>query len=86
MPTAVDTFLSNFITPPPGSSTKDIKHRITQWIEIANNPRLGIADPTPAAIAQRRRKARQNARRLALRYPAIADQLMREQVKSQEER
>lgn len=86
MNTAIDTFLNNFLTPPPGSSPKDIKDRLLHWIEIANHPEVGTADPTPHTIAQRRRKARQNVRRLALRHPAVADQLMleRSQMNSQE--
>lgn len=71
----VDAFLSRHLLPPPGKTTDDVKARILQWIAIANDPALATQDHSPKKIADLRRKARQNVRRLVQKHPDAAAQI-----------
>lgn len=69
----VHSLISKFLAPTPGRSPDKIKSLILRWIAVANDPAT-IAPPNASAkdIAELRRKARQNVRRLATKYPAVA--------------
>jgi len=69
--TRVDEFLSRHLKPAPGRSAQDVRDRILHWIEIANNPSIVSTNN----IAETRRKARQNIRRLVERHPEVANQI-----------
>ena len=73
----IDAFMAQFL----GSDTcisKDPKERILHWVEVARHPEDHTTDKSPHAIAAIRKNARQNVRRLAVRNPKIAAQLMEE--------
>lgn len=71
----VDAFLSRHVLPPPGKTAEDVKARILRWIDIANDPTLATQDHSPQNIADLRRKARQNVRRLVQKHPDAAAQI-----------
>ena len=73
--TDVDVFLSRHVSPAPGRATHDAKERILHWIAVANNPAIIAANTNPETIAEVRRKARQNIRRLVKRHPQAAAQI-----------
>lgn len=74
---AVRQLIDTFLIPTSGRSPQTIKSRILRWIEIANNPSQA-APPNANArdIANLRRKARQNARRLAGAHPEVAAEIL----------
>ena len=80
----VEDFLRAFIAPPNGSTPRDTRAKLEYWIEAATHPEQHTKDNDTSryAVAAVRRKARQNARRLAERHPDIAQQLMRERQQS----
>jgi len=80
---ATHEFVRTFFQAPNGSSPDDIRERILYWIERAAHPEQFVPQDTPAnslseVTAHIRRRARQNALRLAGRHPEVRDQLIRE--------
>jgi len=76
--TVVQQLISKYLAPPPGKSFAKQKERIVHWLQVANNPSL-YAPPNASAanVADLRRKARQNVRRLAEKYPEVAADVMK---------
>jgi len=70
--TEADVFLSLHIIPPPGRTSFDAKQRIVTWVKIANNPSLKAPNADAKTLANVRRKAVQNVRRLVARHPEAA--------------
>jgi hypothetical protein len=70
--TEVDRFLARHLNPAPGRTTHSSKERILHWLEVANTPAAYALDPSAKSIANMRRKARQNVRRLVERHPDAA--------------
>jgi hypothetical protein len=79
---SLDTFLQAFLKPPTGTSPEDIVARLRHYIDVANNPSQYSDDHSTDALRAKRRSARQNLRRIALKYPHIAAQLLREYKKA----
>jgi hypothetical protein len=71
---AVDRFISKYLNPPPGKTPRDIKTRLQHWISVANNPSQLISGSDACELANVRRKARQNVRRLLQQHPELAEQ------------
>lgn len=71
-------FLSRVLRRTPSNSPEAIKERLKFWIERANDPQIYSTEKTRLAIADVRRKARQNVRRLATRHSEVAAQLATE--------
>jgi len=76
----VDVFLIRHVRPAPGRTAEDAKDRILHWIEVANNPAAAIPTADSKIIADVRRKARQNVRRLVKKHPDIAAQINQAEV------
>ena len=76
--TETQALLSHFITPPKGTSPAAIKDRILHWLDVSTNPQNHIMDSSAYAVAARRKTARQNLRKLILKYPSLAAELKRE--------
>jgi hypothetical protein len=76
---SVDTFLRAFLSPPSGSTPQDIINKIRHYIDVANNPAQYSSDTSIPALRAKRRNARQSLRRLVLKHPEIAAQIMHEQ-------
>ena len=74
----IDHFLNKFLKPPAGATPEAIKEKLRYWIDVANSPEKYTDDRTPYALGALRRNARQNARRIALRNPRVAEQLASE--------
>lgn len=75
----IDQLLKGFLkTPPRRNGPEQVKTRLLQHIQIANNPEQYCTDESQPALAKRRRNAIQGIRRLAERYPDIAAQLLKE--------
>lgn len=74
----VEQFFSKFLSSPKGNSPQDIEARVRHWIDAANHPEQYTQDKSPYAVAARRKSARQNLRKLLVRHPHIAGQIMRE--------
>ena len=70
-----DLFLQKHLNPPPGKPAPDVTERILHWLAVANNPNIVAPATSAANIANVRRKARQNLRRLVLRHPEVAAQV-----------
>ncbi len=68
----VTEFLARHVKPSPGKTAEGVKDRIERWLQIANDPSTVTTDTTPKAIANIRRKARQNISRLVQRHPHVA--------------
>ncbi len=75
----VQELINKFLTPSKGHSPEAITERLMHWVERANHPEKYSQDISPFAIADLRRKARQNARRIILRHPDVAAKLVSEQ-------
>lgn len=73
---AVRQFIRTFLLPTSGRSPQSIKSRIIRWIEIANNPSQGSSNASAKEIAELRRRARQNVRRLAKAHPQVAAEIL----------
>jgi hypothetical protein len=71
----IDRFIGR---PPEGNSPEDIKARLLKWRDVYSTPEKFTTDTHPQALKAARRNARQNIRRLALRHPELAAQLMQE--------
>jgi hypothetical protein len=80
MQQSVQDLIDKFLTPPKGNSPEAIRAKLLYWVERANHPEKHSQDNSKFAIADVRRKARQNARRIITRYPEVAFQLAKEQV------
>jgi hypothetical protein len=83
MQQSTDEFIRLFLNPPPGKSPADIHERLWHWINVANRPELKLPSDTKPedekrVLADLRRKALQNVRRTAAKYPEIAKQLIQE--------
>lgn len=78
-PQAVTDFLRRFLKPPIEKTPQAIKDKLLHWVEVANNPQDYAHDSSDArSVANLRRKARQNIRRIAIRHPEIASLMVRE--------
>ncbi|HKV92332.1 MAG TPA: hypothetical protein VJW20_07270 [Candidatus Angelobacter sp.] len=75
---SIDRFLQTFLRPPSGTSPQDIYAKIRHHIDVANNPAQYSSDTSVLALRVKRRNARQAVRRLVLKHPEIAEQLMRD--------
>lgn len=80
---ATHDFVRTFFTSPSGTSPAAIRERILYWIERATHPEQFVPQDTPTnslpqVTARIRRRARQNALRLAGRHPEVRDQLIHE--------
>ena len=71
----VDVFLSKHLNPSPGRPVQDVKDRILHWISVCNNPSQFTSTTDVKALAEIRRKARQNVRRLVARHRVIAAEI-----------
>ena len=80
MQQSVQDLINKFLPNPKGSSPESIQARLLFWIERANHPEKFSDDISKFAIADVRRKARQNARRLITRHPDLAAKLASEQA------
>ena len=87
MSTQLDGFMERYLSAPQGSSPEQIVARIRHWIHVANHPEQFVnGDTSRYAISAKRRSARQNLRRLLKSYPAIAEQVMQEDSKSEDKK
>jgi hypothetical protein len=75
---SVDSFLAAFLSPPSGSTPQDIISKIRHQIDVVNHPEEHSSDTSIPALRAKRRNARQSLRRLVLKHPEIAAQIMRE--------
>jgi hypothetical protein len=71
----VARFISKHLNPPPGRTPQDVKSRLLHWISVANNPSVLTSETNAKVLANMRRKARQNIRRLVLQHPDVASQI-----------
>lgn len=73
----VHQLISRYLVPAPGRSPDRIKQCILDWMRKANSPAL-FAPPNASAeaIAELRRKARNNVRRLAAKHPTVLAEIM----------
>lgn len=71
----VARFISQHLNPPPGRTPQDVKVRLQHWVSVANNPSLLASETNAKVLANVRRKARQNIRRLVLQHPEVASQI-----------
>ena len=77
----IQHLLNTFLKPPSGKSPAAIRERLLYWIEQANHPEKYTKDEDTSklAIADVRRKARQNVRRIIAEHPVVASSLAKEQ-------
>ena len=71
---AVDRFIARHLNPSPGRTPQDLTARLQHWISIANDPSQIVSGLDAKGLANARRKARQNVRRLILGHPELAGQ------------
>ncbi len=70
---SVQEFLTKFLNAPKGKTPEAISQRLIFWIERANNPeKYTNGDSSKFAVADVRRKARQNVRRIVTQHPEVA--------------
>jgi hypothetical protein len=73
----VQQLINTYLVPTSGRSLQTTKDRILRWMQIANSPgKFAPVDATSRDIAELRRKARQNVRRLASTHPDIATEIL----------
>lgn len=73
---SIQDFLTKYIAAPKGKKPDAIRERLLHWIDRANNPEKNTnGDPSKFAVADVRRKARQNVRRIVCQHPGVAAQV-----------
>jgi hypothetical protein len=74
---SLETFLQTFIKPPHGASPDIIKAWMLHHTDVINRANLSQLIPAGRKrSAHQRKMARQSLRRLILRYPHLANQLV----------
>lgn len=73
---AVQRLINTFIVPTSKHSKQSVKERVVLWMQIANNPsQFASPEATRKGIAELRRKARQNVKRLAAVHPEVVAEI-----------
>lgn len=76
-PVDVQQLINTYLVPTSGQSHSSIKKRIVRWMQIANKPsQFASPGATNKDIAELRRKARQNVRRLAGAHPEVVTAIL----------
>lgn len=77
--TGVQEFMNKFLTRRQRKAAEAVRERLLFWIQRANSPEHYAGDDAPRfLIAELRRKARQNVRRIISQHPEIAEQIAAE--------
>jgi len=71
MQSAVEQFLTQFLTPPKGTSHTTLAEKVKHWISVCNHPEQVYPKADVFELRYRRRNARQNVRRLLSKHPEL---------------
>jgi hypothetical protein len=75
----VDLFLSQFLTPPNGSSPQALFEKAKHWIAVVEFPKQHFPNADEFELRVRRRNARQVLRRLLAKHPELIPMLRSQQ-------
>jgi len=84
MQSAVEQFLTQFLTPPKGTSQATIAEKVKHWISICNHPEQVYPNADSFELRYHRRNARQNVRRLLSKHPELVQTVTRLLQQSEE--
>ena len=71
MHSAVEQFLSKFLTAPTGKSPNDLAGKVAHWVSVCNDPQQFYSNADAFELRYRRRNARQNIRRVLSKHPEL---------------